>query len=109
VRFALVMLLLALPAAARADDWLGRDKALHAGASGAATLLGYAFGLSYFDAPEERPARLTIAAGAGLFLGIAKELWDRAYDGEASFRDLTWDAVGIAVALTIALLAEVRF
>ncbi len=80
------------------DDWLGRDKALHFGASFLLTLSGqYVFtdkaGLSDDGA-------LPLAAGAALALGVAKEVADsrRATFPLFSLRDLAADALGIAAA-----------
>jgi len=99
---------LGAPPPARAeDDWLGADKALHFGVSAGCALIGY--GLS---APvwSERWQRATAGASFALSLGAAKELYDLAGHGDASWRDFAWDAIGAAsgvlVALGIDLLVE---
>jgi uncharacterized protein YfiM (DUF2279 family) len=33
-----------------------------------------------------------------LSIGVGKELYDRRFGGDPSFKDLTWDAAGIAAA-----------
>jgi len=38
--------------------------------------------------------RLAVGGGFAFSLGVAKELWDLSGHGDASWRDLTWDAVG---------------
>jgi putative lipoprotein len=94
--------LLAAPAPARAadpDPWLGRDKALHFGASALIAGGGYA-GASL--ATEDARARLAVGGGLALGAGVAKELWDASGHGDASLRDLTWDVVGTATGLAVA-------
>jgi putative lipoprotein len=93
-------LLAATPA--RADDrdpWFGRDKALHFGVSALIAGGGYAGAALASD-----DARVRVAVGGGLALsaGIAKELWDLSGHGDASWRDLTWDAVGTVTGLAVA-------
>ena len=81
------------------DPWLGRDKALHFGASAVIAAGGYGVSSLFF---ESRGARLGIGAGLGAAAGIGKELYDRAGNGRASWKDLTWDAAGIATGLATA-------
>jgi hypothetical protein len=47
-------------------------------------------------------AGLALAGVAGVIAGIGKEVSDRGRGGPFSFRDLAWDAVGIAAALALA-------
>ena len=84
-----------------ADAWLGRDKALHAGASFLLTLSGqYVLvskgGLSESDA-------LPLSAGAALGLGVLKETADasRATAPLFSWRDLAADALGVLLAVLL--------
>jgi putative lipoprotein len=85
--------------AADPDPWFGRDKALHFGASALLAAGGYgATALS----TDDRRVRLAVGGGFALSLGIAKELWDLSGHGDASWRDLTWDAVGTATGLAVA-------
>jgi putative lipoprotein len=92
----------ARPAAAQ-DHWWGSDKALHFGVSVGLAGGGYALAV-----PIARPpwARATIAASFSLMLGIAKELYDLGGAGEASWRDFTWDVIGTATGVFIALGVE---
>ena len=85
------------------DDWFGRDKAMHAGASlgitlGAALVASVATDL-------EREAAIPLAAGLALGAGLGKEVADASRDRNPlfSWRDLASDAVGVAVG--VALLA----
>jgi putative lipoprotein len=86
----------------RADDsdkWLAADKGVHFGVS--AAIAGGTYGVS---APhfESRVAPLLIGAGVSVLAGVSKEVWDAAGNGTASWKDLTWDAIGIATGLVIA-------
>jgi len=94
---ALAVLLHAVPSAAPSGDpWLGRDKALHFGASAGLAAAGYGSGALASDEPW-----VPLATGAGLALGagVAKELLDLAGLGTPSWRDLTWDLLGTATGL----------
>jgi putative lipoprotein len=91
-----------LPASARAgepDPWFGRDKALHFGAS--ALLASGGYGAAAF-LTDDRGARLIAGGTFALSLGAGKELWDLSGHGDASWRDLTWDAVGTVTGLAVA-------
>ncbi len=81
-----------------ADRWVAEDKLQHLAASFAATSMGY--GASRALA-EPGPARIAAGAGAAA-LGLAKEIVDARAGGPFSFRDLVWDAAGIALGLTLA-------
>lgn len=95
----IVGLTAASPARAQTEDpWLGRDKALHFGVSAALAGAGYALGIALFDC--ELP-RLVLGGSVALGLGVGKELWDLAGDGDASWRDLVWDVIGTAVGLAL--------
>lgn len=85
--------------AACADEWWGTDKALHFGVS--AALAGGAYALTSTQT-ENRPVRCVVAAAATLAVGAAKEGYDAAGYGDASWRDFTWDVVGTAVGVTLA-------
>ena len=101
--FFLPLLAVALPArrarAADPDPWFGRDKALHFGAS--ALLAAGGYGATAL-VTEDRRVRLAVGGGFAFSLGIAKELWDLSGHGDASWRDLTWDAVGTVTGLGFA-------
>lgn len=92
--------------AAAADDgdkWLGPDKALHFGVSVGLAAGGYGASALVLDRPFER----AIAGGTfSLTLGAGKELYDLSGHGDPSWKDFTWDVVGTAVGLGIALLVD---
>jgi putative lipoprotein len=91
---------------ARADDadpWFGRDKALHFSASAVIASGGYGLSRLVFD--DRRPC-LLIGGGLAAAAGIGKELYDLSGHGDASFRDLTWDAIGTATGLLVAWLVD---
>jgi putative lipoprotein len=106
-RMLLAMLAVAFtlrPTPARAqDDWFGRDKALHFGASFALAGAGYAGGAALSPEPV---VRFGVGATVALGAGVAKEIYDRASGGDASLRDLTWDALGTATGLVTAWLVD---
>ena len=98
VRGALVMAVVALLLVPRAhaqqrdpDPWFGHDKALHFAASASIAVVVYA-GASFET--ESRLKRAIAAASVALAAGLAKEAWDLGGHGDASWRDLTWDAIG---------------
>lgn len=74
------------------------DSYLHAGTSAAIQLMGYG-GLRALDVGRRdayiMSAAVTVAAGIG------KELYDRRRGGDASTRDLLWDAVGLGLGLAM--------
>lgn len=85
---------------AHADDaWLGRDKALHFGASAAIAGTSYGVTTAFTD---RRPIALAVGGGAALFAGVAKEGIDALGYGTPSWRDLAWDVIGTVVGLGIA-------
>lgn len=102
-RFALTAaaVLCATPAARAAphDPWLGKDKALHFAATSTLSIGGYAVGRAAF---EERSQAALLGAGLAMGAGVAKELADLGGAGNASWRDLTWDAIGTATGLLFA-------
>jgi putative lipoprotein len=85
------------------DPWLGRDKALHFGASAGLALVGYGAGALVTDRTE---ARVALGVGVGFGAGLAKEMYDRRSGGDPSLRDLTWDAAGTAVGVVVAWLLD---
>jgi len=102
---ALALLVTLAPSAhaANPDPWLGRDKALHFGASFALASGGYGGG-----ALLSRRTEVRAVSGAALALsaGIAKEVYDRYADGDPSWRDLTWDVVGTVTGVVVAWLID---
>jgi putative lipoprotein len=101
---ALAALLLARSSLAQqADPWWGPDKRLHFTFS--AAIAGATYGGAALTYPD-RSSRLlwggAVAAGAG----IGKEVYDLSGRGDPSWRDLTWDALGVAAGLGVALLID---
>ncbi len=89
---------------AAADPWFGPDKLQHFFASAFVQSLGY--GTLRAMGAEHRTA-LTAATAGTVFVGVGKELHDRATHGDASVRDLVWDAAGAASA-TVLLVRTAR-
>jgi len=91
MRFVLFVALFGGPQRPSEDPWFGRDKLLHFTASAAIQCATHAVlranGNDYGGASRG-------AALATLTVGISKELWDRQRGGDASLRDLAWDAAG---------------
>jgi len=100
---ALALSLLLAPRAARASDadpWFGPDKALHFGVSMGLAAGGYAAASPWL---ESRTERALVGGAFSLTLGAGKELWDLAGHGDPSFRDFTWDVIGTAAGLAVAV------
>lgn len=76
------------------DPWVAEDKLQHFALSFAATQTAYG-GLSVI---ADHDAAFTGAAITGLALGLAKEIHDARIGRPFSFRDLAWDAAGVALA-----------
>lgn len=89
--------------AADSDPWFGRDKALHFGATSVLAGGGYA-GTALLS--ERTGVRAAGGACLAMGAGIAKEVYDRYSGGDASWRDLTWDAVGTATGVLVAWLID---
>lgn len=92
-----------LPAGARADDWVGLDKALHFSVS--AGLGGAGYGVAVFVS-ERRWVRALYGAGFSLTLGGAKEIYDATGAGTPSEKDLVWDLFGTLVGVSVAYLVD---
>ncbi len=90
--------------AARADEWLGSDKALHFGLSAGIAAVGYAGGALIWDS---RGARIASGATLAVTAGAAKELYDLAGYGDPSWKDFTWDLIGTAVGVLAAFTVDV--
>ncbi|MFO0758148.1 MAG: hypothetical protein U0359_16755 [Byssovorax sp.] len=88
------------------DPWFGKDKALHATAG--VLIAGGAYGASV---PYTDQIALRIAFGAGLSVaaGGAKELFDLAGYGDPSWKDFTWDVVGAAIGVGVAVTLDLAF
>lgn len=98
-----VLALALLPRAAAASDadpWFGPDKALHFGVSMGLAAGGYAAASPWL---EKRGERALVGGAFSLTLGAGKELWDLAGHGDPSWRDFTWDVIGTAAGLALAV------
>lgn len=95
----LVLALLCTAGSARADDFWGRDKALHFGVSAGLAAGGYGAAALF---SEHRGVRLAVGGGLALGAGAAKELADLAGAGEPSWKDMAWNAIGTVTGLLIA-------
>ena len=73
------------------DRWYGEDKVRHLGASAAITAIGYGGSRVFFGVDES----IGVAIGAAAVAGLLRELHD-GRDGRFSYKDLVWDAIGIA-------------
>jgi putative lipoprotein len=87
-------------AASSTDPWFGPDKALHFGVSAGLAAGGYAALSPWL---ESRPERALAGAAFSLSLGAGKELWDLAGHGDPSWRDFTWDVLGTAAGIALAV------
>jgi uncharacterized protein YfiM (DUF2279 family) len=99
----LFVLLLGGAKQARADDWFGPDKALHFGISLGISAGGYGAASLFVDS---RMGRLAIGGAVGIGAGAGKELYDLWSDGDPSWRDFTWDLLGVATGLALAWLID---
>jgi putative lipoprotein len=98
---ALTLALAVRPAAASdPDPWFGPDKALHFGVSAGLSAGGYAALSPWLESPSERALG---GAAFSLTLGAGKELWDLTGHGDPSWRDFTWDVLGTAVGVALAV------
>jgi putative lipoprotein len=105
VALALAVFLMAQPPAqaADADPWFGRDKAMHLSVSFALAGTSYA---TAAGVSKRTSVRVMSGAGIALSAGIAKELYDQSSRGDASWHDLTWDAIGTATGTLVAWLVD---
>ena len=101
--FVLLGCLLFAPGARADDDWLGKDKALHFGASALIAGGTYAVSAPFFKA---RYPPLVIGAAFTLAVGGIKEGIDATGSGTPSWKDFTWDAIGTATGLLVAWLVD---
>lgn len=80
---------------AAGDRWFAPDKVKHFFT--AAFVQTAAFG-AFRAAGASRSASLGGATAVSSLVSVGKELYDRRTGGDASVKDLAWDAAGIAVA-----------
>ncbi|WP_051256613.1 hypothetical protein [Cystobacter fuscus] len=88
------------------DPWFSSDKAAHFALSAGLAGAGYAGGALLFDAPE---ARWLTGAGLTLGVGVAKEFFDAGRGSIFSWKDLTWDVLGMATGLSLSWAVERLF
>ncbi|MGB8298304.1 MAG: hypothetical protein WCG85_23015 [Polyangia bacterium] len=102
---ALTVLFAAPPAAqaAEPDPWFGRDKLIHFSVSFALASNAYADSSAF---AKRTSIRVLSGVGVAWSAGIAKELADRYDGGDASWRDLAWDAIGTATGTLVAWLVD---
>lgn len=86
------------------DDWFARDKALHFGVSAGVTVAAYA--LISFKTDHHRRTSQLGAATFGLSVGVGKEIYDAFGPGDASWKDLTWDVIGVVTGVLVATAIE---
>ncbi|MEZ4423383.1 MAG: hypothetical protein R3E98_08245 [Gemmatimonadota bacterium] len=80
------------------DAWFARDKAEHFVASAVIATGAYAFAIPVWDC--KRP-RALFGAGVALGAGLLKEWSDARGGGQASWKDLAWDVLGVASGLAV--------
>jgi uncharacterized protein YfiM (DUF2279 family) len=103
VPVAVLCLVVATPArSADGDEWLSRDKAIHAAAGAGLGAGGYFGGALVTESPGRRAAA---GMAVALTAGALKEWHDRGR-GTASVRDFVWDGVGAAAGVTVAWLVD---
>ncbi|MEP7122712.1 MAG: hypothetical protein ABJE95_17440 [Byssovorax sp.] len=90
----------AAPPAPALDPWFGPDKALHFTLSSVIAAGGYGMTSLFSD---RLATRIAFGAGLGVTVGAAKELWDLSGHGDPSWKDFTWDVLGTAVGVGIAI------
>ncbi len=102
LRVAVLALALAAPARAQSrdpDPWLARDKAAHAAVSAGIAAGTYTLSAALLDA---RGHSLVLAAGITVAVGAGKETLDLAGTGDPSWKDFTWDVIGMTAGLAVA-------
>jgi putative lipoprotein len=85
------------------DPWWGQDKALHFAVAGAIAGIGYGVGTEIFD---HRWQCAALGGGLAIGAGAAKELMDMTGVGDPSWRDFTWDVIGAAAGLGVAIVID---
>jgi len=80
------------------DRWFGADKAKHYFSAVFVQSVSYSAFRSAGLSHRAAFTGATVTAGAA---SVGKELWDRAGNGTPSWKDLTWDAAGMATAMVV--------
>lgn len=105
MRVVALLVLLSAPAFAQADDpWLSPDKGLHFAVSAGIASAGYASAALF-----TRDIHMKFGVGLALSLaaGAGKEMLDAVRPGStSSYKDLVFDALGIATGLVISWLVD---
>ena len=83
--------------------WFERSAFLHFAASAELAINGYTLGAAF---SKNTGVRLASGAAFSFTLGLAKELYDLSASGEFSWRDMGWNAMGIATGLLISWLVD---
>jgi putative lipoprotein len=95
------VVLSAAPArAADPDPWIARDKALHFDVSAGLAAVGYGAAAGWLV--DARWKALALGGGVALGVGAGKELLDMTGLGDPSWKDFTWDAIGVVAGLALA-------
>lgn len=74
------------------DGWFGQDKVQHFAVSAAITTMGYGGARTVL----ERDASVGVAVAVAAVAGVLREAYDHRRGRPFSFRDLLWDALGVA-------------
>jgi putative lipoprotein len=83
------------PSQSAADRWFGSDKVKHFFM--AAFVESGSFSALRLTGMHRTPA-LNSAIGVAAGVSVGKEVYDRYSGGDPSFKDLTWDGLGMAAA-----------
>ena len=81
------------------DPWTSSDKFIHYGVSAGIAVTGYVAGAMIFDT---RAHALATGAVVTTIAGVGKELSDLGGYGNASFKDLAWNGLGMVTGLAVA-------
>lgn len=80
-----------------ADSWLGEDKFKHFAMSFGITSFAFVGARLITD----RAGSIAVGIGTGVVAGVMKEVFDRRHQRSLSGRDLTWDALGVALGYVV--------
>ena len=87
------------------DRWFARDKAKHFAAS---AIIQLAASFAFRSAPARQSVAIVRASAVTLSIGAGKQLWDRSGHGDASWKDFTWDGIGILTGSGLAVAVDRR-
>ena len=103
---ALALAVSAFGSDARADDsdaWLAPDKSTHFVVAG--TIAGVGYGLTSI-ASDSVAFKIAMGSGLAIAAGAGKEIWDATGRGDPSWKDFTWDCLGAAAGIGVALVID---